>query len=341
MPPVPPRVPADAAGKPAVQTPRIVEVTVAAAHPKEVEVRLADGRIGVIQRSEIDGRVEPGDTIEAALLARDDPKGRVAMSRAWAVTHRAWERVTAAAASREPLSGRVTKAVKGGAVVDLGLRGFLPVSLLGEGVTDAKSLVGQDVEVLVVEADRDAGRVVVSARDAQRRRRRAEERDALRSVEPGTTVAGKVVSVGEHGAVVDLGGARGLVHRSELTWGRLGRVEDVVSVGDRVEVVVLDVNRSRRRISLSLRATSPDPYAGVEPGSVHPSTVTRVVDYGVFVRLDGGAEGLVHVSELTELPGQRPDQLVTPGEQVAVKVLDVDRKRRRLSLSVRQALLGE
>ena len=129
---------------------------------------------------------------------------------------------------------------------------------------------------------------------------------------------------------------------SELTWGRLDSVESIVAVGDEVDVVVLEVHRGKPKISLSLRATRPDPFAAVQVGSVVPATVVLVVDYGVFVRLDdGGAEGLVHISELSDVPGYRPEQLVVPGEQLMVKVLDLDLKRRRLSLSVRRVLVDD
>ena len=324
---------------------RIVEVTIAAVHQSEVEVRLADGRIGVIPRADFTdpGPIQLGETIEAALLARDDPKQRAVLSLSWARKQQAWERVEAARAAGEPITGKVTKTVKGGLVVDVGLRGFLPTSLIADTPgTDPSSLVGTEVEVLVTEVDRASDRIVVSIRDLQRRRRRAEEKEALKALAPGATTSGRVVSVADYGAVVDLGGVRGLVHRSELTWGRLERVEDVVSVGDRIDVLVLDVNKSKKRISLSLRGTTPDPLTQAEVGSIESATVVRVVDYGVFAQLDSsGAEGLVHITELSDVPGYRPEQLVTPGEQVMVKVLDVDKKRRRLSLSVRRVLVDD
>ena len=324
---------------------RIVEVTIAAVHPSEVEVRLADGRIGVIPRSDFTGPgpIQLGETIEAALLARDDPKQRAVLSLSWARKQQAWERVEAARAAGEPITGKVTKTVKGGLVVDIGLRGFLPTSLIADTPgTDPSSLVGTDVEVLVTEVDRASDRIVVSIRDLERRRRRAKEKEALKALAPGATASGRVVSVADYGAVVDLGGVRGLVHRSELTWGRLERVEDVVSVGDRIDVLVLDVNKSKKRISLSLRGTTPDPLTQAEVGSIESATVVRVVEYGVFAQLDSsGAEGLVHITELSDVPGYRPEQLVTPGEQVMVKVLDVDKKRRRLSLSVRRVLVDD
>jgi ribosomal protein S1 len=323
---------------------RVVDVDIVAVHPDEVEVRLADGRIGVVPREEFtESPLVLGSTVRAAQLAREDPKQRAVLSVAWARKQEAWERVEAAHRDHEPLTATVQRVVKGGLVLDVGLRAFLPASLVAEKPPeDLSELVGQQVEVLVMEADRAADRVVVSIRDLERRRRRAQEKELLRSLEPGSRTKGTVVSLADYGAVVDLGGVRGLVHRSELTWGRLGEVSDVVSVGDEVEVVVLDVNRSKRRIGLSLRATSPDPFDGLEVGQVASATVLRVVDYGVFARLDDtGAEGLVHISELSDVPGYRPEQLVTPGEQVMVKVLAVDRTKRRLSLSVRRVLVDD
>ncbi len=328
---------------PGVAVGKIVEVTVESVGDREIEVRLADGRTGVVPRDEIDGTPTPGDVITAAQLAREDPKQRPVLSVTWARKQQAWEIVEAALVEGTPITGTVTKQIKGGAVVDVGLRGFLPTSLVSDepGVS-LSSLVGTEVEVVVVEVDRPKERIVVSIRDLQRRRRRAAEKERLRSLVPGARANGRVVSIVDYGAVVDLGGARGLIHRSELTWGRLESIGSIVSVGDDVEVVVLDVNRSKRRIGLSLRATEPDPYAEVQVGAIESSTVVRVVDYGVFVRLDTiGAEGLVHISELSDIPGYRPDQLVTPGEQLMVKVLEVDQKRRRLALSVRRVLVDD
>jgi len=297
----------------------------------------------VVPRSEFDGPVSPGDVVSAAQLAREDPRKRAVLSVAWARKQQAWERVEAALADGTPLTGTVAKQIKGGAVVDLGLRGFLPTSLVSDTPgADLAALVGTEVEVLVIEVDRAKERIVVSIRDLERRRRRAQEKELLKALAPGSRATGRVVSIADYGAVVDLGGARGLIHRSELTWGRLESIESIVSVGDQVEVVVLDVNKSKRRIGLSLRATEPDPYEQVEIGAIESATVVRVVEYGVFVRLDSnGAEGLVHISELSDVPGYRPDQLVTPGEQIMVKVLEIDRKRRRLALSVRRVLVDD
>lgn len=332
---------------PSVDVGRIVEVTVTGITDREVEVRLADGRSGVVPASELGIVVHVGDVVEAAQLAREDPRRRAVLSVLWARKQRAWDRVAEAHSAGTTVKGEVVRLTKGGAVVDLGVRGFLPASLAGgsngePSGSDLAALVGSEVEVVVVEFDRDSERVVVSVREHLRRQRRQAERDLLGSLAPGSTVPGTVVSTADYGAVVDLGGVRGLVHRSELTWGRLESVESVVTVGERVEVLVLDVNRAKRKVGLSLRATRPDPYEAVEEGAIVVATVVRVVDYGAFVRLDdGGAEGLVHVSELSDVPGYRPEHLVAPGEQLTVKVLDVDRKRRRLALSVRRVLVDD
>jgi ribosomal protein S1 len=405
-----------------------------------VEVRLADGRTGVIDRRDFTSAPAIGSTVPAAVLARDDDRrGRVAMSHRWARTELAWQRVEKAKADRTPLTGRVVKEVKGGLVVDVGLRAFLPTSLIGdveiaeepaptsEGASDAApadagpdeapparpapgegaaeetaartevapteatppeavaeaaseeaaaeeptptgagaasegrrpqppsaapapvkvrvadpaALVGREIEVLVTEADRAKDRLVVSRRDLQRRQRRKEEKERWGALRVGARMRGRVVSVADYGAVVDLGGIRGLVHRSELSWQRFSDPSEVVSVGDRVSVEVLDVNRSKKRVSLSLRRTMPDPYAGVEVGQIVPATITRVVEYGAFARLDSGAEGLIHMSELSDVPGYRPDQLVVPGEEVTVKVLNVDTAKHRIGLSVRRVLVDD
>lgn len=345
----PPPGPRPAAGGPAASRPagvvvgKVVEVEVVSVSPEEVEVRLADGRTGVVPRREFTGAVAVGDRVPAALLARDDPRRRVVLSHAWARKQQAWDRIEEARASGTPVRGVATKVVKGGVLVDVGLRGFLPASLVSDVPgTDPASLVGTEVEALVTEVDRAADRVVLSRRDLLRRQRRRQEKELLASLSPGERVRGSVVGVADYGAVVDLGGVRGLVHRSELSWHRFESPDEVVAVGDEVEVEVLEVNRSRRRVALSLRRTEPDPLEGVEVGQVVAATVSRVVEYGAFARLDpGGAEGLVHVSELTDVPGYRPDQLVAPGEQVMVKVIDVDRGRRRLALSVRRVLVDE
>jgi ribosomal protein S1 len=260
----------------------------------------------------------------------------------WAKARR-WDRLAAARTDRASLPGTVVRVVKGGAVVDLdGQRAFLPASLADERPMDLQPLVGTIVDVTVIELDEASDRVVVSRREALRKQRRREQREVLGSLEVGQVVGGVVVGIRDFGAQVDLGGGvRGLIHRTELAWGRPTDVADVVSVGDHIEAVVTEVQRSKKRVALSIRRMTPDPLAEVEVGQVGEAEITRVVEYGAFARfLVGGAEGLIHQSELSELPGARADQLVTPGEVVVAKVIDLDLDRRRMGLSVRQALLS-
>jgi len=342
--PTPPTTPS----KPAVAVGRIVSVEVVGVGPSEIEVKLADGRVGVISRAELGTEPTPtvGTTIEAALLARDDPRGRVTLSRAWARKLQRWDVVEAAKESGDPITGTVVRAIKGGLLVDVGLRAFLPASMADEprpggAPVDLSSLVGSEITVVVSEVDRALDRIVVSRRDHLRRERRRAERDVFAHLSVGTSVSGTVVSLLEYGAHVDIGGVRALLHRSEMSWSRVNRPADVVAVGDAIEAVVIEVNKSKRRVGLSLRQLQPDPFADIEIGSVRTAVVTRVVEYGVFARLDDSdVVGLVHMTELTDLPGYRPDEVVTPGESIYVKVLSIDTAKRRVALSVRQALLG-
>ncbi|HKY13333.1 MAG TPA: S1 RNA-binding domain-containing protein [Microthrixaceae bacterium] len=323
--------------------PTVVDVEVTAVRPDELEVKLADGRVGVISRKDFTDTVPgTGDQLEAALLLREESKGRVALSHAWARKHRAWERLEQARAEHLGVVGTAKRVVKGGLVVEIdGLRAFLPSSLIDDHPVDPEQLVGTEVEVVVVDADQAADRLIVSRRELVRRERRQKQKEVMGSLEAGQQVRGTIVELLEFGARVDLGGGvHGLVHRSELTWGRVTEVADVVSVGDAVDVVVMEVNRSRRRVALSIRRLSDDPLAAVSEGDVGEAEITRLVEYGAFARLSSGAEGLIHLSELSELPVSRPEDLVVPGDRVTVKVIEVDRERRRVGLSIRQALLA-
>jgi small subunit ribosomal protein S1 len=350
VPPAPP-VPGDVkVPRPVVHRPKVVSVEVTGVGTDGVEAKLADGRPGIIEARDLAAdpaasSLDVGATVEVAVLSRFDSSGRVLLSRRWALQNRAWDRLEEAVAGHEPVSGRVVRQVKGGLVVEVdGLRTFLPLSMVDEHPhPDPASLVGTEIEVLVTAAERDADRIVVSRRDLLRRQRRQAERSVWASLKVGGTVTGRVVGVGGAGAQVELGpGVRGLVHRSELSWQRVDNPGDVVSVGDDVTVEVLDVNRSKRRVGLSLRRLQADPFAAIIVGQRTEGVVLRVVDYGCFVRLDdSGAEGLVHMSELSDRPNMRPDQLVVPGERLAVKVISADPVKRRLGLSVRQALLAE
>ncbi len=322
--------------------PVIAQVTLVDLGPRQVLVRLADGRTGVIERGDFDdshlGDVAPGDHLAAAVLQREHPDGRVPMSAKWAALTLGWARALRALESREVITGTVEREVKGGFVVHVGIPAFMPRSLVGDHDGSPSALVGDEIEVVVKEADRDADRLVVSRRDARRRARRAAEREQFASLSVGDRHHGQVVEVRDVGAKVRIGDLVGLVHRSELSWNRVGHPREVVSVGDEVEVEVLEASRSKRRLALSLRRTRPHPFDSVSEGETYRAVIQRVLDFGAIAQLaDSGAVGLIHRSELSEIPGQRPDQLVVPGEQIQVKVLSVDRSRDKMALSATQA----
>ncbi|MDH4146828.1 MAG: S1 RNA-binding domain-containing protein [Acidimicrobiia bacterium] len=315
-------------------------------NPEEVVVSLGERRLGVINKRHltIDGRGEPdsvtavGDELEAAVLLREDPQNRVVLSRAWALKQRAWEAVDAATASDQPITGVVSAAVKGGLAVDIGIRAFLPASQVDRHhVDDLKALVGQPIEALITESDRNTDRVVLSRRALLRRQDKARAAEVLAELSVGEVRTGRVVTLTDFGAFVDIDGVRGLLHLSEMSWERVERPADVVSVGQDVEVKVLAVKGAKRRVSLSIRALTADPLDQLSEGQTLTGTVSRLVDFGAFVRV-AGIEGLVHISELAEYRVHLPEEVVTPGEEVLVKVLKVDRRRRRVDLSINQAV---
>lgn len=330
---------------PAVHVGRMVDVTVTAVRDDEVEVKFADGRLGVIPRADVDGAdgrmPGVGDPMVVALLAREDPKGRVVLSRSWAAKQQAWERLENAHTSHTPLTGTVQKAVKGGLLVAVGVPGFLPASLVEEhSVDNLDAYVGQELEVLVSEIDKGAGKVVLNRRDVLRRQRREKEKELYSALSVGDRVTGRVISTADYGVLIEVNGVRGLLHRTEMSWGWTQDPATMYSVGQSVEVLVSDINKSRKRVSLSVRQLTPDPFSTLEPGTIIEATISRVVEYGAFALIDNTEiEGLVHISEISDVPGFRPEHLVAPGERVVAKVLAVDGKRRRIGLSIRQAVM--
>lgn len=330
--------------KPVTETGRILEGVVTSVSAEFVELTLDDGRPAVIHRrnfglhdEEPSAVLSPGDRAFGAELAREDPKSRVVLSRAWALKRRAWERVVEAAEKHETLTGRVVSTSPKGLVVDVGVRGFVPSSHLELGpVGDIAGYADQSLELRILEVDPRREKLVLSRRALLLKAQRKEAQELLNSLRPGEVRTGTVASLADYGAFVDLGGVSGLVHISELSWHRVGKPADVVSVGDQVEVKILDVKPKKKRISLSLRQTGRDPLLDLDIGSVVTGRVTRLVDFGAFVAV-GDVEGLVHLSELAEYRVGSPEEVVAPGEEVGVKILSVDTRRRRVELSIRRA----
>ncbi len=285
--------------------------------------------------------VKVGDRVEALVLQKEDKEGRLILSKKRAQYERAWGRIEEVMQSGATIKGPVIEVVKGGLILDIGLRGFLPASLVDlRRVRDLHPFVGQELEAKIIELDRNRNNVVLSRRAFLEESQSEGRKKFLESLQKGERRKGTVSSIVNFGAFVDLGGVDGLVHVSELSWKHVDHPSEVVQVGQEVEVEVLDVDLERERVSLSLKATQEDPWKEFErkyaAGEIIEGQVTKLVPFGAFVRVAQGIEGLVHISELSDQHVDSPESVLTVGDQVRVKVIEVDVPRRRISLSMRQ-----
>ncbi|MFB9376365.1 30S ribosomal protein S1 [Kineococcus gynurae] len=283
-----------------------------------------------------------GDEVEALVLQKEDKEGRLILSKKRAQYERAWGTIEAKKDADEVVEGTVIEVVKGGLILDIGLRGFLPASLVEmRRVRDLQPYVGQKIEAKIIELDKNRNNVVLSRRAWLEQTQSAVRQNFLTTLQKGQVRSGVVSSIVNFGAFVDLGGVDGLVHVSELSWKHIDHPSEVVEVGQEVTVEVLDVDMDRERVSLSLKATQEDPWQQFARthaiGQVVPGKVTKLVPFGAFVRVDDGIEGLVHISELAERHVEVPEQVVQVNSDIFVKVIDIDLERRRISLSLKQA----
>ncbi len=285
--------------------------------------------------------VKVGDHVEALVLQKEDKEGRLILSKKRAQYERAWGRIEEVMQSGSTIKGPVIEVVKGGLILDIGLRGFLPASLVDlRRVRDLHPFVGTELECKIIELDRNRNNVVLSRRAFLEESQSEGRKKFLESLQKSERRKGTVSSIVNFGAFVDLGGVDGLVHVSELSWKHVDHPSEVVSVGEEVEVEVLDVDLERERVSLSLKATQEDPWKEFErkyaAGEIIDGQVTKLVPFGAFVRVAQGIEGLVHISELSDQHVDTPESVLSVGDQVRVKVIEVDVPRRRISLSMRQ-----
>ena len=282
-----------------------------------------------------------GDSIEALVLQKEDKDGRLVLSKKRAEYERAWNRIEEKFNAGENVEGEVIEVVKGGLILDIGLRGFLPASLVDlRRVKDLTSYLGTRIEARVIEMDRNRNNVVL-CRVVLEESRKAERSEILSKLKSGMRLKGTVSSIVDFGAFVDLGGIDGLIHISELSWNHVNHPSEVVKVGQEVEVEVLDVDLNRERISLGLKQTTEDPWRALVKkypvGAIVEGTVTKLVPFGAFVDLGDGIEGLVHISEMANKHVDQPAQVTAVGSKVQVKVMEIDLDRRRISLSMKSA----
>ena len=331
----------------------LVEGTVVKIDRDEVLLDIGFKSEGVIPVRELSIRndVDPseivtlGEAIEALVLQKEDKEGRLILSKKRAQYERAWGTIEKLKEADEVVTGPVIEVVKGGLIVDIGLRGFLPASLVElRRVRELQPYVGRTIEAKIIELDRNRNNVVLSRRAWLEETQKEQRGEFLANLKPGERRRGVVSSVVNFGAFVDLGGMDGLVHVSELSWKHVDHPSSVVSVGDEIDVEVLDVDLSKERISLSLKATQTDPWQEFanshQVGELVYGRITKLVPFGSFVQVGDGIEGLVHISEMAGHHVDLPEQVVTPGEELWVKIIDIDLQRRRISLSIKQAAEG-
>lgn len=331
----------------------IVEGTVVKVDRDEVLLDIGYKTEGVILARELSIKhdVDPedivsvGDEIEALVVQKEDKEGRLMLSKKRAQYERAWGTIERVKEEDGVVTGTVIEVVKGGLILDIGLRGFLPASLVEmRRVRDLQPYVGRELEAKIIELDKNRNNVVLSRRAWLEQTQSEVRTNFLQTLQKGQVRTGVVSSIVNFGAFVDLGGVDGLVHVSELSWKHIDHPSEVVEVGQEVTVEVLDVDFDRERVSLSLKATQEDPWQAFARthaiGQVVPGKVTKLVPFGAFVRVEDGIEGLVHISELAQRHVEVPEQVVKVGEEVFVKVIDIDLDRRRISLSLKQANEG-
>jgi small subunit ribosomal protein S1 len=327
----------------------ILEGTVVRIDRDEVLLDIGYKSEGVIPTKELSIRhdvdpsqvVKVGDQVEALVLQKEDKEGRLILSKKRAQYERAWGRIEEVMQSGGTIKGPVIEVVKGGLILDIGLRGFLPASLVDlRRVRDLHPFVGTELEAKIIELDRNRNNVVLSRRAFLEESQSEGRKKFLESLQKGERRKGTVSSIVNFGAFVDLGGVDGLVHVSELSWKHVDHPSEVVQVGQEVEVEVLDVDLERERVSLSLKATQEDPWKEFErkysAGEIIDGQVTKLVPFGAFVRVAAGIEGLVHISEISDQHIETPESVLSVGQEVRVKVIEVDVPRRRISLSMRQ-----
>jgi small subunit ribosomal protein S1 len=315
----------------------------------EVLVDIGYKSEGVIPANELSIRksvdpheeVQLGEEVDALVLTKEDQDGRLIMSKKRARFEKAWRKIERAAESGEPVEGTVIEVVKGGLIIDLGVRGFLPASLVDiRRVPNLDEYLGNRIECKVIELNRSRNNVVLSRRAVLEEERKEQRQEILDRLQPGLVVEGQISNIVDFGAFVDLNGIDGLIHISELSWSHVNHPSEVLSIGDTVSVKVLDIDRDRQRISLGLKQTQADPWQRVvdayDVGDELAGKVTKVVTFGAFVEILDGVEGLVHISELAPHHVENPREVVQPGDEIRVKVLEIDSERRRLSLSAKR-----
>ncbi len=347
-----------------LQRGQIVEGYLVHVDPEEVLVDIGLKSEGVVSGRELGSeedlaKLHVGEKVLVYVLQTESSEGHAILSLRRADAERHWREAEEHFNSGAIIETPVVDCNRGGLIVDMGIRGFVPISQIqdlrreelipageGQSADDAtleklQQMVGRRLPVKIIEINRARNRLIVSERAAAQELRGQRKEALLSELHPGEVRRGRVTSLTDFGAFVDLGGADGLVHISEMSWTRIGHPREVLQVGQEVDVAVLHVDPDTKKIALSLKQAQPDPWtelvSNLTVGQVVPATITKLAKFGAFARLDGGVEGLIHISELADQHVATPGQVVREGEAVEVKITAIDVARRRLGLSLKQA----
>jgi len=334
----------------------IVEGTIVQISPAEILVDIGAKRDGFVPASDLEhvpeevrDRLNVGDRIPVIVHRVYEETGDIELSISQALQEQDWVKAKELEASGEIVECEVVGYNKGGLIVQFGqVRGFVPLSHVAnvprnlspeERMRYMSELIGQYLSLKVVEVDRSRRRLILSHREAVRQLREKRKDELLATLKEGDVVHGKVRSIADFGAFIDLGGVDGLVHKSEISWEPVGRIQDVLKSGQEVDAVVIKVDTKARRIGLSLKRLQPNPWEEkvkkYQEGDVVKAVIINITDFGAFARLEEGVDGLIHISELPLSSGQRPGDVVSPGDEVFVKILKIDKERQRISLSMK------
>ena len=332
-----------------LQEGQIIRGRVLAVTPSEVIVDIgykSEGIIPVTEFTDFSGNVtvKQGDPVDVLLERTEDQNGYVVLSKDKAEKMKVWDEVEKSYRLGTTVKGRVIDRIKGGLAVDIGVKAFLPGSLVDvKPVKNLEALRGKELEFKVISVDKKRGNIVLSRKAVVEIEQEARKKETLQLLEEGRVLRGVVKNLTDYGAFVDLGGLDGLLHVTDMSWGRVNHPSDLVKVGDEIDVVVLKFDRETERVSLGTKQLTEDPWAHVPDkypaGSRVNGRVTNVTDYGAFVELEEGVEGLVHVSEMSwSKKVKSPSKVVSPGDRVEAIVTDVNREARRISLSLKETL---
>ena len=283
-----------------------------------------------------------GEKVQALVINKEDDDGRLLLSVKRAKYEKAWKEIEKLTQEGSSVKGTVVEIVKGGLIVDIGVRGFLPASLIDvRRIKDLDSFNGKEIEAKIVEFDRQKNNIVLSRKAYMEEELSEERQEFLDDLEVGNIKEGKVSSIVNFGAFVDIGGMDGLVHVSELSWRHVENPNEVVKVGDKVSVKVLEIDNDKGRISLSMKQVTEDPWedfsSKFKEGDIAEGKVSKVVPFGAFVTIGGGVEGLVHVSEISLNEIKSPELELGIAQKVQIKLIEIDSEKRKVSLSIRQA----